>query len=153
MFKNLLLISASISGAALGILLSLSGAASASEVAPAADVVEAEEALAILRHRPRLEALPQRQPQPLKTFSTTPESDALGQVTNVSELKDVEPNAWAYEALRSLVELFSLASLLCTAMEMKRISGTGKLAWLFPIYLRREIWESSASAILLTLPT
>lgn len=30
----------------------------------------------------------------------------LNQVTNVSELRDVEPTAWAYEALRSLVERY-----------------------------------------------
>jgi hypothetical protein len=30
----------------------------------------------------------------------------MGQVTNVSELKDVEPTSWAYEALRSLVERY-----------------------------------------------
>lgn len=105
MSKNFLLNSA-ISGAAWGILFSLSCAASASEVVPAAEIVEAEEALAILRHRPRLEALPGQQRQPLKTFSVSPESDVMGQVTGVSELKDVEPNAWAYEALRSLVERY-----------------------------------------------
>jgi hypothetical protein len=32
--------------------------------------------------------------------------DSLGQVTNVSELKDVSPGDWAYEALRSLVESY-----------------------------------------------
>lgn len=32
--------------------------------------------------------------------------DAMGQVTNVSELTDVSPGDWAYEALRSLVERY-----------------------------------------------
>jgi hypothetical protein len=33
-------------------------------------------------------------------------SDALDQVTNVSQLRDVSPGDWAYEALRSLVERY-----------------------------------------------
>lgn len=45
--------------------------------------------------------------QPLprhKTFKTMPTS--MEQVTSVSELQDVSPTAWAYEALRSLVERY-----------------------------------------------
>ncbi|MBW4647126.1 MAG: iron uptake porin [Kastovskya adunca ATA6-11-RM4] len=34
------------------------------------------------------------------------ESDPMGQVTNVSQLQDVRPNDWAYEALRELVERY-----------------------------------------------
>jgi len=34
------------------------------------------------------------------------ESDPMGQVTNVSQLRDVSPGDWAYEALRSLVERY-----------------------------------------------
>lgn len=33
-------------------------------------------------------------------------NDSLSQLTNVSELKDVAPNDWAYEALRGLVERY-----------------------------------------------
>ncbi|MEH2231097.1 MAG: iron uptake porin [Nostoc sp.] len=33
-------------------------------------------------------------------------SDSLNQVTNVSQLQDVQPGDWAYEALRSLVERY-----------------------------------------------
>jgi hypothetical protein len=33
-------------------------------------------------------------------------SDSLNQVTNVSQLQDVQPSDWAYEALRSLVERY-----------------------------------------------
>nr|MCU0538018.1 iron uptake porin [Hydrococcus sp. Prado102] len=33
-------------------------------------------------------------------------SESLDQITSVSELRDVEPTAWAYEALRSLVERY-----------------------------------------------
>lgn len=35
-----------------------------------------------------------------------PESDPMGQVTSVSQLRDVSPGDWAYEALRSLVERY-----------------------------------------------
>jgi hypothetical protein len=34
------------------------------------------------------------------------EADSMGQVTNVTELGDVRPTDWAYEALRSLVERY-----------------------------------------------
>ena len=36
----------------------------------------------------------------------SPESDPLDQVTNVSQLRDVSPGDWAFEALRSLVERY-----------------------------------------------
>lgn len=35
-----------------------------------------------------------------------PEADAMEQVTNVTQLRDVQPTDWAYEALRSLVERY-----------------------------------------------
>ncbi|NJM86526.1 MAG: S-layer homology domain-containing protein, partial [Hydrococcus sp. RU_2_2] len=34
------------------------------------------------------------------------ESESMEQITSVSELKDVQPTEWAYEALRSLVERY-----------------------------------------------
>jgi len=34
--------------------------------------------------------------------------EALGQITNVSQLSDVQPGDWAYEALRSLVERYGV---------------------------------------------
>jgi hypothetical protein len=34
--------------------------------------------------------------------------DPMGQVTNVSQLRDVQPDDWAYEALRSLVERYGV---------------------------------------------
>lgn len=34
------------------------------------------------------------------------ETESMGQVTNVSQLRDVQPSDWAYEALRSLVERY-----------------------------------------------
>lgn len=42
-------------------------------------------------------------------FSLNPEnspSDSMAQVTNVSQLRDVQPSDWAYEAMRSLVERY-----------------------------------------------
>ncbi len=39
-----------------------------------------------------------------KTFNGS--SDSMEQVTSVSELQDITPTAWAYEALRSLVERY-----------------------------------------------
>ncbi|MEL4893938.1 iron uptake porin, partial [Crocosphaera sp. Alani8] len=39
-----------------------------------------------------------------KTFNST--SNSMNQVTSVSELRDISPTAWAYEALRSLVERY-----------------------------------------------
>lgn len=38
--------------------------------------------------------------------SDTASNDAMEQVTSVSELRDVQPTEWAYEALRSLVERY-----------------------------------------------
>jgi len=35
-------------------------------------------------------------------------SDPFGQVTNVSQLRDVQPTDWAYEALRSLIERYGI---------------------------------------------
>ena len=43
------------------------------------------------------------QPNPLESDGI---DDSMGQVTNVSQLRDVSPGDWAYEALRSLVERY-----------------------------------------------
>jgi len=45
----------------------------------------------------------------------------MGQITNVSELRDVSPADWAYEALRSLVERYG-----CLTGD-RSFRGTGKL--------------------------
>lgn len=63
-------------------------------------VVSADEALSVLRQHP--------QPQ---SFYPLPKTDdklagAMSQITSVSELRDVAPSDWAYEALRSLVERY-----------------------------------------------
>jgi Carbohydrate-selective porin, OprB family/S-layer homology domain len=43
---------------------------------------------------------------PTPPTSTTPQSNGMSQVTSVSQLKDVEPNDWAFGALRSLTEQY-----------------------------------------------
>jgi hypothetical protein len=48
-----------------------------------------------------------RRRQNAKTFgASTVDNLDMSQVTSVSELRDVQPNAWAYEALKSLVERY-----------------------------------------------
>ncbi len=58
------------------------------------EVVSKDEALSILQRR-----------NEAKRFNVSSNS-SMSQVTSVSELRDVEPTAWAYEALRSLVERY-----------------------------------------------
>ncbi|MEB3308796.1 MAG: iron uptake porin [Snowella sp.] len=67
-----------------------------------------------------LEIVKKRQNLQLKTFQDSSFNNSMGeinrvsalsapglnQVTNVSELRDVQPNEWAYEALKSLVERY-----------------------------------------------
>ncbi|MBD2357584.1 carbohydrate porin [Tolypothrix sp. FACHB-123] len=48
-----------------------------------------------------LEALP-----PLDPNNPTDTDDSMGQITNVSQLQDVAPGDWAFEALRNLVERY-----------------------------------------------
>jgi hypothetical protein len=47
----------------------------------------------------------QRVRQP-KGFQASANNNAMSQVTDVNQLRDVEPTAWAYEALKSLVERY-----------------------------------------------
>ncbi len=42
----------------------------------------------------------------LNTSNQSNTEDALSQITNVSELRDIAPSDWAYEALKSLVERY-----------------------------------------------
>ena len=42
----------------------------------------------------------------INLYTNQVNSDSIGQVTNVSELRDVSPGDWAYEAIRSLVERY-----------------------------------------------
>ncbi len=59
--------------------------------------VSSDEALSVLKNRPQLQ-------RPGSDRAVA--SENMSQVTSVSELRDVEPTAWAYEALRSLVERY-----------------------------------------------
>jgi hypothetical protein len=63
------------------------------------------EALQVLQNRPRLSSPldPQKTTDQNFNFSSSREME---QVTNVSELRDVEPTAWAYESLKSLIERY-----------------------------------------------
>ena len=56
---------------------------------------------------PEIKSFKSNQPQryQLNSKSTSP-SESLSQVTSVSELRDVAPTDWAYEALKSLVERY-----------------------------------------------
>ena len=69
------------------------------EVAQAAsEYAHPDEALGVLNNRPKIN-IPGLSPQ-------NKAQSSLSQVTSVSELRDVEPTSWAYEALRSLVERY-----------------------------------------------
>lgn len=83
----------------LGCFLALSQSAVSQEVA------NPSEALSILQNRPKLSYPTSPQPQKPQSFSF-PSVSEMNQVTNVNELRDVEPTSWAYEALRSLVERY-----------------------------------------------
>jgi len=43
---------------------------------------------------------------PVQEIGNQNQSDSMSQVTNVSEMRDVSPGDWAYEALRNLVERY-----------------------------------------------
>ncbi|WGT68058.1 iron uptake porin [cyanobacterium endosymbiont of Epithemia clementina EcSB] len=64
------------------------------------DVINSTEALGILRNRPKLENFVNRSTSKRKSGTST------FQVTNVSELRDISPTDWTYEALSSLVERY-----------------------------------------------
>lgn len=66
----------------------------------APEYAHSDEALGVLRNRPKLK-VPGRAGAKLEV-----EREGISQVTNVSELRDVEPTAWAYEALKSLGERY-----------------------------------------------
>ena len=46
----------------------------------------------------------------IESYTVPDNDDALGQVTNVNQLRDVSPTDWAYEALRSLVDRYGCIS-------------------------------------------
>lgn len=53
---------------------------------------------------PQVQKIPTNQLQPPQLYSQPP--DAMEEVTSVTDLRDVSPGDWAYEALRSLVEKY-----------------------------------------------
>ena len=55
---------------------------------------------------PRLDETELRNYRTSASFLDKSEEDSLAQVTNVSQLRDVSPGDWAYEALRSLVDRY-----------------------------------------------
>jgi len=46
----------------------------------------------------------------IERYSNPEQDDALGQVTNINQLRDVSPADWSYEALRSLVDRYGCIS-------------------------------------------
>ncbi|GBF82510.1 iron uptake porin [Aphanothece sacrum] len=68
------------------------------------ETISPTEALGVIRNRPELQT-PLNRSQ-TQQFNDSAASQPMSQVTSVSELKDVSPTDWAYEALRSLVERY-----------------------------------------------
>ncbi len=66
------------------------------------ETVSPEEALGVLQNRPTLQTPLNRDTS--KQFRDS--GSGMSQVTSISELRDVSPTDWAYEALRSLVERY-----------------------------------------------
>ena len=69
---------------------------------PQGETISPEEALGVLQNRPTINT-------PLNRDTSKQFRDAgsgMSQVTSISELRDVSPTDWAYEALRSLVERY-----------------------------------------------
>ncbi|MEQ9357897.1 iron uptake porin [Coleofasciculus chthonoplastes] len=78
-------------------------------------LIESEDAFVETQVQDLAQALPEVEessdppvPDPLfvDPLEAVEESDPMGQVTSVSQLRDVSPGDWAYEALRSLVERY-----------------------------------------------
>ena len=68
------------------------------------ETISPEEALGVLQNRPTLTTPLNRDTS--KQFRDNTNGDGMSQVTSISELRDVSPTDWAYEALRSLVERY-----------------------------------------------
>ena len=79
-------------------------AMASSEAKESLETISATEALGIIRNRPQLQTPLNRDRS--KQFHDSGTTPSMSQVTSVSELQDVSPTDWAYEALRSLVERY-----------------------------------------------
>ncbi|MEQ8752485.1 MAG: iron uptake porin [Coleofasciculus sp. G1-WW12-02] len=95
--------------------LAVSAASEVGMITPRNSLIESEEAFEDIKVQDLAQALPEVEeasdPTVPDTLFVDPleaveESDPMGQVTSVSQLRDVSPGDWAYEALRSLVERY-----------------------------------------------
>ncbi|MGK7932685.1 MAG: iron uptake porin [Microcystaceae cyanobacterium] len=101
--KNLLSKSLLASPALLGIALALAPSANAAEgLIQTEDPVFDASTLEIAQVQSESTELINQ----IEAYGTEGQNPNLEQVTSVNELRDVEPTAWAYEALRSLVERY-----------------------------------------------
>jgi hypothetical protein len=118
--RNILWKSLLVSPVALGAALAVSSSATAAETAAKLESLEIGTGNAEVSELLAEVGLPQEiaQAQPetavpeadvlnqVEAYSSEGFADTQDQVTSVNELRDVEPTAWAYEALRSLVERY-----------------------------------------------
>ena len=82
-----------------------------SEAKESLETISATEALGVIRNRPQLQTPLNRDRS--KQFQDSGTTPSMSQVTSVSELQDVSPTDWAYEALRSLVERYGCIVVKC----------------------------------------
>jgi hypothetical protein len=92
-----------LSAAGVGVSLVVGGNAIASE--PASVNQSPTESVEIMQAKDPV-ILP-TDPETVSINDIEPE-DTLGQINNVSQLRDIQPGDWAYEALRSLVERYGV---------------------------------------------
>jgi hypothetical protein len=97
-----------VSPAILGAVLAVSSTASASESVSKTEALQSD-SLNFELAQIQPDAIAQGNDQLLQQieqYGSEGVTNTQGQVTNVNQLRDVEPTAWAYEALRSLVERY-----------------------------------------------
>ncbi|MDJ0583412.1 iron uptake porin, partial [Crocosphaera sp.] len=83
--------------------LLISGISLLATSAKANEVMVSDRTPTMLPQRPTQSPFSRPRPRH-KTFNSS--SESMNQVTSVSELQDITPTAWAYEALRGLVERY-----------------------------------------------